>query len=326
MSFLFKCPQCNMELQAEDEWAGMETVCPNCSKNIVISKKAQEEQSSPSISLQPSNSTKTSAPEISESKNHIATKFTFICPACGTSSKLDLEQEGHEYECPACCEKSIAKPAIEKQCPYCGEMIKLQAKICRFCKKSMEIDKSSPTSSTLKSSTHPQLIPATSNTIAIKELDTLFFWWWLSLALTIPTFGIGGIASAVFFCMLFYKYWSLVQTETSSMTPGKAVGFLCIPFFGLYWMFISFWGLGKIFNALTDLGKQKLEMMPLITCICGAAAPLAWGLMIIGANTVFIIGVFFTLVYLGAIIGGLVFYIITMINFHNAAKIIIQRQ
>ena len=110
------------------------------------------------------------------------------------------------------------------------------------------------------------------------------------------------------------------------MTPGKAVGFLFIPVFGLYWMFVSIWGLGKVFNALTDLGKQKLETMSLIACICGAAAPVAWGLMIVGVNTVFIIGVFFTLVYLGAIIGGLVFYIITMINFQEAAKTIIQRQ
>ena len=209
---------------------------------------------------------------------------------------------------------------VDVSCFKCG------GKGCRFCKGSVEPNKSFSPSSVQRNSSLPQLMPATSNTIVIKELDTLFFWWWLSLALAIPTFGIGGIARAVFFCMLLYKYWNLVQTEPSSMTPGKAVGFLFIPVFGLYWMFVSIWGLGKAFNALTDLGKQKLETMPLIACICGATAPIAWGLMIIGANTIFIIGVFFTLVYLGAIIGGLVFYIITMINFQNAARTIIQRQ
>lgn len=331
MSFHFRCPHCNAKLEAEDDWNGMEAACPKCSQTITIVPETTPEK--PKIQLTPITS-----PTLTEAQHPVSTqshppknpsasnKFPFICPSCGTLTDLDSSLQNQEYECPACCEKSIAVPATEKPCPHCGEMIKFQAKICRFCKGSVEPNKSFSPSSVQRNSSLPQLMPATSNTIVIKELDTLFFWWWLSLALAIPTFGIGGIASAVFFCMLLYKYWNLVQTEPSSMTPGKAVGFLFIPVFGLYWMFVSIWGLGKAFNALTDLRKQKLETMPLIACICGATAPIAWGLMIIGANTIFIIGVFFTLVYLGAIIGGLVFYIITMINFQNAARTIIQHQ
>lgn len=39
MPFHFKCPHCNAKLEAEDDWNGMETQCPQCSKNITIRKE-----------------------------------------------------------------------------------------------------------------------------------------------------------------------------------------------------------------------------------------------------------------------------------------------
>ena len=38
MSFHFKCPHCNAKLEAEDDWQGLETSCPQCSQNIKIVK------------------------------------------------------------------------------------------------------------------------------------------------------------------------------------------------------------------------------------------------------------------------------------------------
>ena len=38
MPFHFKCPHCNAKLEAEDDWNGMETQCPQCSQNIKIVK------------------------------------------------------------------------------------------------------------------------------------------------------------------------------------------------------------------------------------------------------------------------------------------------
>ena len=36
MTFLFQCPACKNELEAQTEWIGQETQCPCCSQNIVI--------------------------------------------------------------------------------------------------------------------------------------------------------------------------------------------------------------------------------------------------------------------------------------------------
>ncbi len=53
-----------------------------------------------------------------------------------------------------------------------------------------------------------------------------------------------GIAAVVFACILLYRLWSLVERDGGPTTPGKAVGFLFIPFFNFYWIFVAFRGLG----------------------------------------------------------------------------------
>src|SRR5215472_4189380 len=47
----------------------------------------------------------------------------------------------------------------------------------------------------------------------------------------------GGIALLV----LIYQMWQSIQDGHARTTPGKAVGFLFIPFFNLYWMFQAVW-------------------------------------------------------------------------------------
>lgn len=141
--FHFRCPHCNAKLEAEDDWNGMETQCPKCSHTITIVPETTLEK--PKIQLTPipplssadTQRSISSQPLSQPAPSSTSSKFPFVCPSCGTLTDLDLSLQNQEYECPACCEKSIAVPATEKPCPHCGEMIKFQAKICRFCKKSL---------------------------------------------------------------------------------------------------------------------------------------------------------------------------------------------
>ncbi len=48
-----------------------------------------------------------------------------------------------------------------------------------------------------------------------------------------------GITAIVFSCILHHKCWSAIPEEFRATSPGKAVGFLFIPFFNFYWAFIS---------------------------------------------------------------------------------------
>lgn len=44
--FIIKCPHCNTELQAQNEWLGMEVECPQCQKMFVISNDSKDASSS----------------------------------------------------------------------------------------------------------------------------------------------------------------------------------------------------------------------------------------------------------------------------------------
>lgn len=59
------------------------------------------------------------------------------------------------------------------------------------------------------------------------------------------------ILQLVFTSILHYQLWSAVPVDSRSTTPGKAVGFLFIPFFNLYWYFPSYVGLSRSIESAT---------------------------------------------------------------------------
>lgn len=60
------------------------------------------------------------------------------------------------------------------------------------------------------------------------------------------------VLSIVFFCKVQYAYWTIVQGGNGIPKPGEAVGFLFIPFFNFYWIFVSFNRLSKELNRVAD--------------------------------------------------------------------------
>jgi hypothetical protein len=67
------------------------------------------------------------------------------------------------------------------------------------------------------------------------------------------------IYTVVIVCVLLYKAWSAIQDGAVRTTPGKAVGFMFIPLFNIYWQFQALWGLAKDYNAY---GAQKGLSLP----------------------------------------------------------------
>lgn len=70
-----------------------------------------------------------------------------------------------------------------------------------------------------------------------------------TLVILFFVFIIAGLGTSVMCCILLYQLWCTIQYGQARTTPGKAVGFCFIPFFGLYWIFVAFWGLSKDLNA-----------------------------------------------------------------------------
>ncbi|MDJ0713570.1 MAG: hypothetical protein QNJ54_05055 [Prochloraceae cyanobacterium] len=58
----------------------------------------------------------------------------------------------------------------------------------------------------------------------------------LVLLFTLPIL----VIDIVFWSILHYSCWQAIPEKYRATTPGKAVGFLFVPLFNLYWAFISF--------------------------------------------------------------------------------------
>jgi hypothetical protein len=58
----------------------------------------------------------------------------------------------------------------------------------------------------------------------------------------------GIVAGIACFSVLLYRAWTVIQDGRARTTPGRAVGFLFIPFFNLYWMYIAVFGLARALN------------------------------------------------------------------------------
>lgn len=140
-----------------------------------------------------------------------------------------------------------------------------------------------------------------------KNLDNWFTIFWIALAIGIPTLfiiiGFGGlIVSIVFSCIILYHLWSLIPAEKAKTTPGKAVGFLFIPFFNFYWNFVAIHGLAQSLNAEANerhiISTPINEKLSLAFCIVAIASavlfeiPIASALLSIAQMVIFIILLF----------------------------------
>jgi|688.fasta_scaffold122579_2 hypothetical protein len=106
--------------------------------------------------------------------------------------------------------------------------------------------------------------------------------------------GFAAVGAAVLFLFLntLYAYivlhrsWKCLQYGGARTTPGAAVGYLFIPFFNLYWLFIAYKGLAEDWNRIVgsyeDLrtAPRLSEGLFLAYCICCiVAGPIALFLM-----------------------------------------------
>jgi hypothetical protein len=76
---------------------------------------------------------------------------------------------------------------------------------------------------------------------------------------------VGGIAllyGSIVLLVLVYRMWQSIQDGHARTTPGKAVGFLFIPFFNLYWMFQAFWGFSKDYNSHVERNQLGVAKLP----------------------------------------------------------------
>lgn len=70
------------------------------------------------------------------------------------------------------------------------------------------------------------------------------------------------ILSAVVAFILIYKMWAAIQGMGARTSAGKALGFMFIPLFNLYWAFEVYWGWTKDYNRIPEQDDVELPSMP----------------------------------------------------------------
>jgi len=67
-----------------------------------------------------------------------------------------------------------------------------------------------------------------------------------------PLMGPVLLLAAVVHLVFIYRFWSSIQDGSPRMSPGKAVGFLFIPIFNIYWIFQVYGGFATDFNRYIE--------------------------------------------------------------------------
>jgi hypothetical protein len=87
--------------------------------------------------------------------------------------------------------------------------------------------------------------------------------WALASSILLILLGSAAILfGASIWYLLLYKAWGVIQDGNASTTPGKAVGFIFIPFYNFYWIFQAWWGFARDYNRHIErhaLNTPKLE-------------------------------------------------------------------
>lgn len=146
------------------------------------------------------------------------------------------------------------------------------------------------------------------------------------------------LSATAFFCLCFvlfivlkmivlHRAWRTVQFGGARTTPGKAVGFLFIPFFKFYWLFVAYLGLAKDWNRTHNthpnlVGAPALsEGLTLTYCIITLIHKVVWWILFFtnmgnneGSNTA---GIVLLVLFLLALIFELIFLagVCRLVNF-----------
>ena len=109
----------------------------------------------------------------------------------------------------------------------------------------------------------------------VKTFNTYFTIYWVCVVVGLisSVFFIGILVlltAVVFQLMLLYQLWKFIPRDIARTTPARAVCFLLIPLFNLYWIFVAYRGLGKDMNKLLQqrgIQYKVDEILGLVYCL-----------------------------------------------------------
>jgi predicted Zn finger-like uncharacterized protein len=85
-----------------------------------------------------------------------------------------------------------------------------------------------------------------------------------TLMMTFAAADVFLLCSVAVELMLYYKMWSAIADSEASISPGKAIGFLFIPVFNIYWALLMFTGFTEDYNLFIHRRSLKTKDLSFI--------------------------------------------------------------
>ncbi|MFA7485305.1 MAG: zinc-ribbon domain-containing protein [Phycisphaerae bacterium] len=214
------------------------------------------------------------------------------CPSCKARFNVSEANIGKQAKCPKCTNPFTIEPFAETPVSAAAAQ-QVTAAVKTSAQPETPVQKAQPPQSSQETpSAKIAEQPKTNQPKSEKLSKILFVYGWAVLRAVAGILGLLGlmlilkrssnsvlimtfaaanifmISSIVIEMMLFYKMWSVIQDGSASITPGKAVGFLFIPVFNLYWALLMLTGFPEDYNAFIKQrsGRNK-ELPPILFMI-----------------------------------------------------------
>ena len=221
------------------------------------------------------------------------------CPHCKAEFKVPDEATGRKVKCPKCGQPFTIAPfdpaAVEVVCTSCKAAIGPQEQafvyknnvVCKRCYNQISERDEKP----------PARDATTEKKPKSEKLSKAFYvYCWLAvriaagivcllglalvvtgrspsiLSVTFISGGILAVCSVLIELALYYKMWSAIYDDKASTSPIKAIAFLFIPIFNIYWALYMLVGFAEDYNAFIQRNFLKAKSLSVTLFLMYAAA------------------------------------------------------
>ena len=238
-----QCPHCKAKFNANDNFAGKQAKCPRCAKPFIIEPFIE----TPAVSEPPATSPKPVETPVQKAEP-VATPAKIASPAAPPVKSPE----------PVAPPAKIAEPIVPPA--KSAAPVKPPAKITEPVQEEKSQSKALPK------------IVFVYCWMAVRIIAGVLAGLGLMLVLKkgahstlIATFAAADVfllCSVLIELLLFYRMWAAIADNQASISPAKAVGFLFIPVFSIYWALCMVTGFVEDYNAFIQRRSIKAKNLP----------------------------------------------------------------
>lgn len=211
------------------------------------------------------------------------------CPNCKSKFNVNETNVGKQAKCPKCTKPFTIEPFIETPAAppaQSPEPVAPPAKITAPAAPPVKSPASivpPPISAEPTKQEQPESKAASRTALS----KTVLVYCWIAVRIIAGVLGVLGLVLAVqkgvkstliatfaaadvfLVCsvaielVLFYKMWAAIKDSQPSISPGKAVGFLFIPVFNIYWALLMLTGFTEDYNSFIIRRSIRAEKLPM---------------------------------------------------------------